>query len=206
MRVYRYLLKILILIIFILSIFLELILKIVCWRRQFINKCAKMINLKKIRHYSLVIRISSVTLVTVIFLGLSIFKSKQSAITSSFINDDEYYHNRKILMMAETINQEMNAKLHQTQFFLYITESVERLLEVSNVFRKPDSKINCTPRAIYEFPSDGLTKDQRQMGWIVFHLIISIYCFWLLAIACGDYFIPSIEDMCRSNLINILIR
>lgn len=159
-----------------------------------------MINLKKIRHYSLVIRITSVSLVTVIFLGISIFKSTQNAIESSIFSDDDFYHNRKILMTVETSNPEMNVNNQPNPFFIYITDSVERLLEISNLFRKKEPTSNCTPRAINEFPSDGLTKNQRQMGWIVLHLIISIYCFWLLAVACDDYFVPSIENLCRSNI------
>lgn len=90
--------------------------------------------------------------------------------------------------------------IYETPFLIYISDSIERLLTISNLFgRKPEPKFNCTPRAIYEFPPDGLTKTQRQMGMIIFHLIISCYCFWLLATVCDEYFVPSIEDMCRSN-------
>lgn len=56
---------------------------------------------------------------------------------------------------------------------------------------------NCTPAAIFEFPSDGFTRQQRKHGWIAVHLLIACYCFWLLAIVCDDYFVPAIELMCK---------
>ncbi|XP_058839751.1 sodium/potassium/calcium exchanger 3-like [Topomyia yanbarensis] len=56
---------------------------------------------------------------------------------------------------------------------------------------------NCTPAAIFEFPSDGFTREDRRHGWIVVHLLIACYCFWLLAIVCDDYFVPAIELMCK---------
>ncbi|XP_055536308.1 sodium/potassium/calcium exchanger 3-like [Wyeomyia smithii] len=54
---------------------------------------------------------------------------------------------------------------------------------------------NCTPAAIFEFPSDGFTREDRRHGWILVHLLIACYCFWLLAIVCDDYFVPAIELM-----------
>lgn len=58
---------------------------------------------------------------------------------------------------------------------------------------------NCTPAAIFEFPPDGFTREQRRHGWIAVHVLIACYCFWLLAIVCDDYFVPAIESMCKSN-------
>ncbi|XP_012348110.1 sodium/potassium/calcium exchanger 3 isoform X2 [Apis florea] len=55
---------------------------------------------------------------------------------------------------------------------------------------------NCTPPAIKEFPSDGLTREQRQLGFILIHFIIAIYMFLLLAIVCDDFFVPSIKKIC----------
>lgn len=59
---------------------------------------------------------------------------------------------------------------------------------------------NCTPAAIFEFPSDGFTREDRRHGWIAVHVLIACYCFWLLAIVCDDYFVPAIELMCKSEL------
>ncbi|XP_036338589.1 sodium/potassium/calcium exchanger 4-like [Rhagoletis pomonella] len=58
--------------------------------------------------------------------------------------------------------------------------------------------LNCTPAAILEFPSDGLTRTQRQHGWIVLHILLALYCFWLLAVICDDYFLPAIELICQT--------
>lgn len=55
---------------------------------------------------------------------------------------------------------------------------------------------NCTPAAILELPSDGFTREQRQSGWIVIHVLLACYCFWLLATICDDYFVPAIETIC----------
>ncbi|KAL7300989.1 hypothetical protein TKK_0006266 [Trichogramma kaykai] len=56
----------------------------------------------------------------------------------------------------------------------------------------PYPKSNCTPPSIKEFPSDGLTRSQRQHGFILIHVVIAIYSFLLLAIVCDDFFVPSI--------------
>ena len=56
---------------------------------------------------------------------------------------------------------------------------------------------NCTPPAIKEFPSDGLTRQQRQSGFIAIHFVIAIYMFLLLAIVCDDYFVPAIKKICE---------
>ncbi|XP_053948029.1 sodium/potassium/calcium exchanger 3-like [Anastrepha ludens] len=57
---------------------------------------------------------------------------------------------------------------------------------------------NCTAPAILEFPTDGLTRTQRQHGWIALHILLAFYCFWLLAIICDDYFLPAIELICQA--------
>lgn len=60
---------------------------------------------------------------------------------------------------------------------------------------------NCTRAAILEFPFDGFTREQRQTGWVVLHVVIACYCFWLLAIVCDDYFVDAVKGMCSSKLI-----
>ncbi|XP_013147669.1 PREDICTED: sodium/potassium/calcium exchanger 3-like, partial [Papilio polytes] len=57
-------------------------------------------------------------------------------------------------------------------------------------------RLNCTPPAILEFPSDGLTRMQRKSGLIVVHCALAIYCCLLLAAVCEDYFVPAIEILC----------
>ncbi|XP_011499733.1 PREDICTED: sodium/potassium/calcium exchanger 3-like [Ceratosolen solmsi marchali] len=56
---------------------------------------------------------------------------------------------------------------------------------------------NCTPPSIHEFPSDGFTREQRQNGYIIIHFITAIYSFFLLAIVCDDFFVPSITKICE---------
>lgn len=55
---------------------------------------------------------------------------------------------------------------------------------------------NCNEPAIYEIPSDGFTREQRQHGWIAVHVVLAIYCFWFLATICDDYFVPCIQSIC----------
>ena len=55
---------------------------------------------------------------------------------------------------------------------------------------------NCTAAAIDEFPEDFFTQDQRARGGVVIHFLISIYLFYVLAIVCDDFFVPSLECIC----------
>ncbi|KAL1498367.1 hypothetical protein ABEB36_009177 [Hypothenemus hampei] len=61
-----------------------------------------------------------------------------------------------------------------------------------------NSSGNCTPAAINEFPSDGLTREQRQQGWVIIHVILACYLFVFLAVVCDDYFVPCIKKLCDS--------
>nr|XP_034172553.1 sodium/potassium/calcium exchanger 4-like [Osmia lignaria] len=71
-----------------------------------------------------------------------------------------------------------------------------KLLQVEPMEPGGNETINCTPPAIKEFPSDGLTRDQRESGYIAIHFVIAIYMFLLLAIVCDDFFVPSIKKIC----------
>ncbi|KAJ0183863.1 hypothetical protein K1T71_000286 [Dendrolimus kikuchii] len=74
-----------------------------------------------------------------------------------------------------------------------VTHSTRRILAILEQ--------NCTPAAILEFPQDGLTRYQRQHGFILIHCILAIYCFFFLGSVCGQYFVPAIELICeRLNL------
>ncbi|KAL6254193.1 hypothetical protein P5V15_014815 [Pogonomyrmex californicus] len=72
-----------------------------------------------------------------------------------------------------------------------------RLLQTSELEQFGNDSYNCTPPAIKEFPPDGLTRQQRQAGFIIIHFVIAIYLFLLLAIVCDDYFVPSIKKICE---------
>lgn len=56
---------------------------------------------------------------------------------------------------------------------------------------------NCTPAAIHEFPSDGLTREDRRHGWVLIHVMLSCYLFIFLAVVCEEYFVPSIKKICN---------
>lgn len=53
------------------------------------------------------------------------------------------------------------------------------------------------PRAIDEFPTDFLNKEQRIRGYFLIHIFLVIYFFIFLAIICDKYFIPSVERFCQ---------
>lgn len=89
----------------------------------------------------------------------------------------------------------------QVELFPPIGVDPENFTEFPPVTTTESTKLpvrNCTPAAIFEFPSDGFTRQDRKHGWITVHLLIACYCFWLLAIVCDDYFVPAIELMCKS--------
>lgn len=52
------------------------------------------------------------------------------------------------------------------------------------------------PRAVDEFPTDFLTKEQRLKGLFLFHIFFAIYFFTFMAIICDKYFIPAVERIC----------
>ncbi|KAK2584603.1 hypothetical protein KPH14_006960 [Odynerus spinipes] len=72
---------------------------------------------------------------------------------------------------------------------------LRRLLQTEEIQQEIIGE-NCTDPAIYEFPSDGLSREQRRSGFIVIHFVIAIYLFLLLAVVCDDFFVPSIKKIC----------
>uniref|UniRef100_UPI00398E8611 sodium/potassium/calcium exchanger 3-like n=1 Tax=Pristiophorus japonicus TaxID=55135 RepID=UPI00398E8611 len=51
---------------------------------------------------------------------------------------------------------------------------------------------------IHEFPDDIFSKDERQSGALLLHVICAMYMFYALAIVCDDYFVPSLEKICEN--------
>ncbi|XP_064613836.1 sodium/potassium/calcium exchanger 4-like [Liolophura sinensis] len=71
--------------------------------------------------------------------------------------------------------------------------------EHRNVSKSEDPEVlNCTPRAIYEFPENFFTLQETQDGGVVIHILIALYMFCSLAIVCDDYFVASLEMICDS--------
>ncbi|XP_077988461.1 sodium/potassium/calcium exchanger 5-like [Glandiceps talaboti] len=54
---------------------------------------------------------------------------------------------------------------------------------------------NCSPPAIDQFPHGAFTREQRQHGGIILHLLVALYMFTGLAVVCDDYFVSSLESI-----------
>jgi len=65
----------------------------------------------------------------------------------------------------------------------------------SSLDQSESEEKNCSEPAYKEFPSDGLTSQQRSSGAIVIHILLSLYMFLGLAIICDDYFVASLEQI-----------
>lgn len=97
------------------------------------------------------------------------------------LTESNVHRSRNILGLVETENQ---------------TESNTATVDATNHAHK-----NCNEPAIFEIPSDGFTREQRQHGWIAVHAVLAIYCFWFLATICDDYFVPCIQSICSCKFL-----
>lgn len=97
---------------------------------------------------------------------------------------------------ANGINDISNSTSRPSDDLLRINLSaIERTASDPNQIPTRD----CVQAAILELPSDGLTRGDRQHGWIMIHVLLACYCFWMLAVICNEYFVPAIEAMCSSK-------
>ncbi|XP_054716236.1 probable sodium/potassium/calcium exchanger CG1090 isoform X2 [Uloborus diversus] len=64
-----------------------------------------------------------------------------------------------------------------------------------------DEKSNCTPPDIEQFPKPFMNYGVRRNGGLIVHIFVSLYMFLGLSIICDEYFVPSLEKMCK--LLNI---
>ncbi|KAL4221991.1 hypothetical protein ACF0H5_018037 [Mactra antiquata] len=60
-----------------------------------------------------------------------------------------------------------------------------------------EEELNCTPRAIEEFPDNFFTVQDTKDGGIAAHIALSLYMFGALAIVCDDYFVSALEVICE---------
>lgn len=125
---------------------------------------------------------------TIVFISISLYYYTFAVIRSDKIVTDENdapkkYSNRNLLSIL--IDTTPTNILNETPIN-------------STIIAPPTAPRNCVRASILEFPSDGLTSNQRKHGWIVLHVALACYCFWLLAIVCDDYFVPTMESMCLS--------
>lgn len=112
--------------------------------------------------------------------------------------------NERRIVWESTVAWTKRLIVFPSSFFFYIFVHAlfsggRRLLQSSELEQLQNDSYNCTSPAIKEFPSDGLTRQQRQAGFIIIHFVIVIYLFLLLAIVCDDYFVPSIKKICESE-------
>lgn len=110
----------------------------------------------------------------------------------------ESHRSRNLLGLNDSIIGDSINNNQSTEWpALDLTRSINSTnRSTTNVSSEHAVQTNCTQAAILELPSDGLTRAERQRGWIVIHLLLACYCFWLLATICDDYFVPAIETMC----------
>lgn len=76
----------------------------------------------------------------------------------------------------------------------------ENSLRYGSLFSKSSRNFkyeqNCSPHSIDDFPQDPFTKEQRQYGAVILHVIFGLYCFLLTAYVCNDYLLPSLDCIC----------
>ncbi|GFX58535.1 hypothetical protein TNCV_417151 [Trichonephila clavipes] len=60
------------------------------------------------------------------------------------------------------------------------------------------NNVNCTPPDIEQFPRPLIDYSTRRKGGLILHIFVSLYMFLGLAIICDEYFVPSLEKMCKS--------
>ena len=75
------------------------------------------------------------------------------------------------------------------RFFRLLTDGGRQLL----------SLVNCTPPAIEQFPKTSFTQTERKQGAVILFILGGLYMFIGLAIACDDYFVPSLEGISESK-------
>ncbi|CAG9771424.1 unnamed protein product [Ceutorhynchus assimilis] len=107
--------------------------------------------------------------------------------------DGEYgFHARHLLAVEPNANEPNLAVLNET---ITTTASLPKS-ENATTRIPPNAFKNCTEPGIEEFPPDGFTREQRQQGWVIIHVIIACYLFIFLAVVCDDYFVPCIKKLC----------
>lgn len=85
--------------------------------------------------------------------------------------------------------------VHRSRNILGLVDT-ENQTEANTVESTNHNHKNCNEPAIFEIPSDGFTREQRQHGWVAVHVVLAIYCFWFLATICDEYFVPCIQSIC----------
>ncbi|XP_063223353.1 sodium/potassium/calcium exchanger 4-like [Bacillus rossius redtenbacheri] len=56
---------------------------------------------------------------------------------------------------------------------------------------------NCTPQDSDDFPEDLFSREQRQHGALLLHVLAGFFAFSAIAIVCRDFFLPSVHCICH---------
>lgn len=60
-----------------------------------------------------------------------------------------------------------------------------------------DKYKNCVKPDIEQFPKTFFNQNNRRHGAVLIHFIVAVYMFVALAIVCDEYFVPSLETICK---------
>lgn len=84
---------------------------------------------------------------------------------------------------------------HRTLLDSSLSQNVDGISDSNN------HTTNCTPPDIEQFPRPLMNYAVRRKGGLIVHILVALYMFLGLAIICEEYFVPSLEKMCK--LLNI---
>lgn len=71
----------------------------------------------------------------------------------------------------------------------FMTKSIDTNLE--------PRRFNCVRPDIEQFPKTFFNQNDRLNGAVMIHLLVVMYMFIALAIVCDEYFVPSLEKICK---------
>lgn len=153
----------------------------------------------KSREIALLFRVACISVISLSYLIIGVFFTsgkRFESLDNNYENQEAPFHSRHLLaVQIENDNNHINIQ-NVSEATVGIT-TIHPWNYTQNVTINVTIK-NCTMPAINEFPSDGLTRDQRQHGWVIIHVILVCYLFLFLAVVCEEYFVPCIKRMCHS--------
>ena len=103
-----------------------------------------------------------------------------------------FVHRNNVKKNNNKEKEEAFESIHLNRKLLSINEK-NNDHEVKNVSKGSE----CVRPDIEQFPKSFFTQEQRKHGAVVFHFLVAIYMFIGLAIVCDEYFVPSLNDICK---------
>lgn len=58
---------------------------------------------------------------------------------------------------------------------------------------------NCSHSSAEDFPPDIFSIEAKRHGAILFHFFVAVYLCYAILLVCQEYFVPSVESVCRGN-------